>query len=132
MNYNYIALGGILAALSILFGALGAHWLQAHISLVDLQNFETAVRYQMYHAIGLILLGILYPVLFGKLIRIAFHAFWLGILLFSGSIYLLSTTNFSQLHLNWLGPVTPIGGMLFIVGWVLLVAAALGKIREAE
>lgn len=132
MNYNYIALGGILAALSILFGALGAHWLKAHISLVDLQNFETAVRYQMYHAFGLILLGIVYQALYGKLIRIAFHAFWLGILMFSGSIYLLSTTNFSKLQLDWLGPVTPLGGVLFIVGWVLFVAAALGKTREDE
>lgn len=132
MNYNYIALGGILAALSILFGALGAHWLQSHISLVDLQNFETAVRYQMYHAIALILLGILYPVLYGSLIRIAFHAFWLGTLFFSGSIYLLSTAKLTGLYLAWLGPVTPIGGIMFILGWILLVAAALGKIREDE
>jgi uncharacterized membrane protein YgdD (TMEM256/DUF423 family) len=130
MNKNYIAIGGIIAALAVLFGALGAHWLRSNISMVDLQNFETAVRYQMYHAFAIILLGILKPALGSKIVSLAFHAFWTGTLLFSGSIYVLATSSFSGFSVSWVGPLTPIGGVLFIVGWISLVVGALSSSRD--
>jgi uncharacterized membrane protein YgdD (TMEM256/DUF423 family) len=130
MNKNYIAIGGIIAALAILSGALGSHWLRSNISMIDLQNFETAVRYQIYHAIAIIILGIIKPAFGERLLRFSFHAFWLGTLLFSGSIYLLSTSSFSGISASWLGPLTPIGGVLFIAGWISLVINALTYSRD--
>ncbi len=130
MNNNYITVGSIFAAIGILLGAIGAHWLRSNLSLTDLQNFETGVRYQIYHALIIIILGVINGRLNKKLLRFSFHAFWVGIILFSGSIYLLSTSSFSGLQLSWLGPATPVGGVLFIAGWTGIIIAALSNIKE--
>ncbi|WP_372964742.1 DUF423 domain-containing protein [Marinobacter sp.] len=104
-------------------GAFGAHGLRHVVSERELEVFQTAVSYQMYHALALIVAGLMSAVgLNRRLLSIA-SGFWLtGILLFSGSLYLLVLTGN-----HWLGPVTPIGGVCFMVGWGLLVAAALKK-----
>jgi uncharacterized membrane protein YgdD (TMEM256/DUF423 family) len=130
MNKTYIAIGAILAAVAVVFGALGAHWLKENISMADLQSFETAVRYQMYHALGISLLGLIQPKFKGIMLHMAFHFFWVGSLLFSGSIYLLSTASFSGLYVSWLGPVTPIGGLLLILGWVLIAYTVISQFKE--
>ncbi|MGH7897623.1 MAG: DUF423 domain-containing protein [Candidatus Binatia bacterium] len=105
---NWILVGAALGFLAVLAGAFGAHGLKASLATDRLEIFEVAVRYQMYHSIALVLAGILNSPRAG-------WAFVLGILIFSGSLYLLVATN-----ARWLGAVTPIGGLLFLAGWVFL------------
>lgn len=95
-------------------GAFGAHALRDHLSPADLATFETAVRYQMYHALALISVGLLAErgVTRGSMAGWLFLA---GIVLFSGSLYLLTLCG-----LRWMGAVTPLGGVAFIAGWVAL------------
>ncbi len=112
-------LGASLALLGVMAGAFGAHGLRALVSERGLEVFQTAVTYQMYHAIALVLVALL-PLAGGsrRLLAAAAGFFLVGILLFSGSLYLLVLAEW-----RWLGPVTPLGGLCLMVGWALLVAA---------
>ena len=112
---EWIIIGSVFAALSVLIGAFGAHGLKSKISSEDLIVFEIGVRYQMYHSIGLIFLGIIGFNFPNEIIKISGYLFCSGILLFSGSLYILAITN-----LRWLGAVTPIGGFCFLLGWLIL------------
>jgi uncharacterized membrane protein YgdD (TMEM256/DUF423 family) len=111
-------IGALFGALAVILGAFGAHALRSHLEPRDLETFETAVRYQMYHAFALFAAAWL-------LSRNAPHAamaawaFVAGVVVFSGSLYLLVATG-----QRWLGAVTPLGGLAFIVGWLLLALAA--------
>ena len=115
MSYRHILIAGIcLAGLSIVLGAFAAHGLKQILTAKYLNTFEIGVRYQMYHAIGLILVGLAgYLEKFRQtyLSRAAL-AFVLGIALFSVSLYMLALTQ-----IKWLGMITPIGGVCFIIGW---------------
>jgi uncharacterized membrane protein YgdD (TMEM256/DUF423 family) len=104
----WIPIGCFLALLAVAAGAFGAHGLKSHLSAARLETFETAVRYQMYHAIATILAGFLRA-------PVAGWCFVLGIAIFSGSLYLLVLTD-----ARWLGALTPVGGLLFLIGWTLL------------
>ncbi|MBK9291177.1 MAG: DUF423 domain-containing protein [Bacteroidetes bacterium] len=123
-QYRIIVTGAALAALAVAAGAFGAHGLKGKISPADLANFETAVRYQLIHALAIILLGAISNQLQNKLATWSFRAFWFGVICFSGSLYLLSTKTLSSLELAWLWPVTPLGGVSMILGWILLALAA--------
>ncbi|WP_445477367.1 DUF423 domain-containing protein [Lysinibacillus irui] len=120
----FIALGAILACLGVVLGAFGAHALKdkfasPHYAAI----WETAVQYHMYHALGIIGLGILSnEALLGStsLLSWAGYLMFTGIIFFSGSLYVLAVTGVKKL-----GAITPIGGMLFIVAWVLVAVAAL-------
>ena len=114
-----LVLGALFALLAVMAGAFGAHGLRGVIDERGLEVFQTAVTYQIYHSLALILVAIL-PVagLSRRLLGIAAGFFVAGILLFSGSLYLLVLTD-----LRWVGPVTPVGGMGFMVGWILVVIA---------
>ncbi len=99
--------------LSVMIGAFGAHALKATLEATNrLETFETAVRYQFYHAMALILLGLLMIQFQHKAFNIAGYGFIIGILLFSGSLYGLSLTGITKL-----GAITPLGGLAFIIGW---------------
>ncbi len=113
-------LGALLAGIGVMAGAFGAHALENIVSPDRLDTFETAARYQMYHAIALFVLGLKDP----DLLRAKWvgYLFLLGILLFSGSLYLLVLTDTS-----WLGAITPLGGVAFIAGWLLLAMGYLEK-----
>jgi uncharacterized membrane protein YgdD (TMEM256/DUF423 family) len=104
----------------VIIGAFAAHGLKPLLSLKEITNFETGVRYQFYHAFALLVLGLLEPFFSGKerIFKWAGRFFIIGIFLFSGSLYLLSSQ--SILHLKWffLGPITPVGGVFLILGWV--------------
>lgn len=113
---NWIILGAALAALAVILGAFGAHGLKTKVTPEYLAIFETGVRYHMYHALGLILIGILGFHFGEELIHLPALFISLGILIFSGSLYILVFTG-----VGWLGAVTPLGGLAFIAGWVLLV-----------
>ena len=113
---EWIIIGAIFAGLSVLIGAFGAHGLKGKISTEDLVIFEVGVRYQMYHAIALILLGLISASMSGKILTLPGIFFCSGIIIFSGSLYLMVLTN-----IRWLGAITPIGGALLIFGWLSLV-----------
>lgn len=122
MAFIFIAIAAMIAALSVGLGAFAAHGLQQHLAPSSIEVFKTAVHYQFIHALALFGLGILLAVLpqqGGQLIpsalTVAGIAWLIGIVLFSGSLYGLSIAQW-----RWLGPVTPIGGLSFIIGWVSL------------
>ncbi|MGM0569357.1 DUF423 domain-containing protein [Marinobacter sp.] len=104
-------------------GAFGAHGLRGMVSERGLEVFQTAVTYQMYHAIALVLVALLAATgLSRRLLGVAAGFFLAGTLLFSGSLYLLVLTE-----IRWVGPVTPLGGVCFMVGWAMVVAAAMRR-----
>ena len=106
------ASGAALALLAVGLGAFGAHGLEGRLSPGDLATFETGVRYQMYHALALILLAVASAGVPGFRTRLAGWAFLVGTGVFSGSLYVLVLTG-----QRWLGAVTPMGGVAFLVGW---------------
>ena len=109
----------VFAALCVIIGAMGAHALKGILSEELLNTYETAVRYQFYHSLALAFAGVVYYVFPSVWVRRATWAFITGIVLFSGSLYVLALTG---LHLAvW---VTPVGGVCFIAGWVLLAWAS--------
>ena len=111
-------LGALSAAIAVTLGAFGAHALKSRLDPRDLETFETAVRYQMYHAFALLAAG--WVIARGAPgAANAAWAFVAGSLIFSGSLYLLVATG-----QRWLGAVTPLGGVAFILGWLLLARAA--------
>ena len=116
MNKKFIAAAAFIAALAVILGAFGAHALKEKLSPENLQTFETGVRYQFYHAFALLAVGILYKDFSGKLLKCAGTFFICGIILFSGSLYVLSAVQ----SMKWTGAITPFGGLCFIAGWVLL------------
>ncbi len=123
---NQIAVACLLAALAVIFGAFGAHGLKRILSVEELQTFEVAVRYQMYHALGIFFVGILSELNPVSSLQNVGRLFLAGILVFSGSLYLLLLTG-----AKWFGAITPIGGIFFIVAWVwLAVHFATGRVRH--
>ncbi len=112
---NWIILGASLAGLAVILGAFGAHGLKNKVSPADLAIFETGVRYHMYHALGLILLGILGFHYSGNVIQLPAVLLSVGILIFSGSLYILVVGG-----VRWMGAITPIGGLCLTAGWLLL------------
>ena len=111
---SLLIIGSVFAALSVLFGAFGAHGLKNKLPKEDLVIFETAVRYQMYHALGILLLGLTSFFLTEKLVSTPAYFLIFGVIIFSGSLFLLVLTN-----LRWFGAITPIGGLCLIIGWLL-------------
>ena len=114
---SWLVAGALLAAVAVAAGAFGAHGLRGRLSPGDLATFETAARYQIYHALGLIAVALLAERGVGG-VTAAGWLFLTGILLFSGSLYLLTLAG-----LRWMGAITPFGGVAFIAGWVLLAVA---------
>jgi uncharacterized membrane protein YgdD (TMEM256/DUF423 family) len=129
LNKKIVVTASFLAALTIGIGAFGAHGLKQLVSVEAITTFETGVRYQMYHCIALLVLG-LATVIPKKTLLWTFRLFLLGMLLFSGSIYLLALKEVLPFAVNWLGPVTPIGGLFFILGWIRLAIGLLTLKRD--
>jgi uncharacterized membrane protein YgdD (TMEM256/DUF423 family) len=119
MNKKTALLGTFLGVTAIILGAFGAHALKIKLSVEQLSSFETAVKYQMYHALLLLIISFNAHIT-EKLKNILFYLLGIGVFVFSGSIYLLSTRAISGLELSFLGPITPIGGLLLITAWFLL------------
>ena len=115
---NLLSLAAILGMLAVIFGAFGAHALKASLDPVSLGNWETATRYQFYHVFGMIVAVLLAERSGDKYGLRAAWWFLAGIVLFCGSLYLLSLRSLFSVNLNWLGPITPLGGLCFISGWV--------------
>jgi uncharacterized membrane protein YgdD (TMEM256/DUF423 family) len=117
-----LGMGAGLALLAVMSGAFAAHGLRSMLDAQQLHTFETAVRYQMYHALALMIVGLLSlaPQFSRPLLKFAGGAFAVGILLFCGSLYLLALSG-----IGWLGAVTPIGGGAFLLGWLSTMLAVL-------
>ncbi len=112
-------LGALFGLLAIVFGAFGAHALKKRFSVEQLNSFETGVKYQMYHALVLLVLGFNLN-LDTSLEKYMVYCFIIGILLFSFSIYGLCISSSIGKKLKFLGPITPLGGLFLVVGWALL------------
>ncbi|WNB18628.1 DUF423 domain-containing protein [Marivirga arenosa] len=117
-----IIIGSISGAISVILGAFGAHALKDSLTASGrLDTYETAVKYQMYHSLALILLGMLMLQFQHKFLNYASYSFLIGMVIFSGSLYLLCATGITKL-----GAITPIGGLFLIAAWVLM-AIGVGK-----
>ena len=119
-------IAAIAAFLGVALGAFGAHGLEGRISEADLATFETAVRYQMYHALALLLVAALPEAVTDRGGWVAGWGFAVGILVFSGSLYLLLLTG-----QPWLGALTPVGGLAFLAGWAALARCFFGRGDDA-
>ena len=117
----FILVGTINAALVVVLGAFGAHGLKARLAEDMMSVYQTAVQYHCYHALGLILIGIIaFHLPASNWLRWSGWIMFTGILVFSGSLYLLALTQ-----TRWLGMITPIGGLAFIISWLLLARAVI-------
>jgi len=127
INRKLIVAGAAFAMLAVLIGAFAAHGLKQLLDGYALGLIETAARYQMYHAIALLIVGVMAmsPRLSPRWLKLAALAFIVGIVLFSGSLYLLAFTG-----IGWLGAITPVGGIAFVGGWCALIVAACGQSSE--
>jgi len=119
---NVIIKAGFLGGIAVLGGAFGAHALKEILTLEQLASFNTGVRYQLIHAIVLLVISLLAIKHESKQFKIAAQLFFWGVILFSGSIYLLTLKNITGMEaLKFVGPITPIGGALMIVGWIYVI-----------
>ena len=116
MQRYFFIIGSGLAMVGVITGAFGAHGLKGRISGGLLEIFEVAVRYQMYHALGLLAVAWAVSQWSSQLINLAGWSFVIGTCIFSGSLYILSLTG-----IRWFGAITPIGGLVLIVGWACLI-----------
>ncbi len=123
MNRQIIITASVLGMLGVIAGAFAAHGLQQYLEPKQIEIWRTGVQYQFYHVFALLFLSSF--TIHNKLVRIVYYLFTFGIVFFSGSLYLLACRDL--LDWNWLivmGPITPLGGLLFIAGWVTLALAA--------
>ncbi len=124
MNKRIIITASIFGLSAVILGAFGAHSLKNHLNASNLEIWKTAVDYQFYHTLALLFLSTFSRVK-SRLINLASWSFVAGIILFSGSLYLLAAKELLNLNASFLGPITPIGGLLFILGWIALLLAAI-------
>lgn len=137
LSKYYISIAAFLGALTVALGAFGAHALKAVLSPAALITYETAVRYQMYHVVALLITGILMNKAASpkdqKLLSRAGLFFIDGIVLFSGSLYFIVAKPFLGIEgLPWVGVITPMGGLLWMVAWVLLALSQLPSVENSK
>ncbi len=119
MNKTIFLTGILFGTLAIIFGAFGAHTLKDVLEVSTLNSFETGVRYQMYHALLLLIIG-QNKLAKNKSIKGVYYLITAGVICFSFSIYLLTLSTLTEVDIGYLGLITPFGGVLLICGWLLL------------
>jgi len=129
MNKNFLAAGTLFGGLAVALGAFAAHALRTMLPNDAVAVFETGVRYQFYHAFALLIIGIASEKFYAKWMRWAGNCFIMGIVLFSGSLYVLTVLRIAETTtaIKYVGIITPVGGLLFIAGWLFLFFAASKK-----
>lgn len=128
MHKNFLGIAAVLGAITVAIGAFGAHGLQRITSDPGiLHSYQTAVQYQMVHVLGLLAVGILFERFADYWLNWTAGLFLAGVFLFSGSIYIITYLKIKGMSTSWIGPVTPIGGLLFITGWLTLLLAVQRK-----
>lgn len=125
MKNPFLAIAAFFGASGVALGALGAHFIRDKVKAGILDPFQydawqKAAIYQLFHAIVLLFVFSFYQQTQAKLMKAAGWLFTIGILFFSGSVYLLSTQPLTEMNFGFLGPITPLGGLCFIAGWILL------------
>lgn len=120
-----------MAILAVALGAFAAHSLKPNLTEYQIKIFETGTRYHFYHTFGILIIALFADKLPVKKLNIIGWLFTIGILLFSGSLYLLATRDLIGVTWSFLGPLTPLGGTLFIIGWAILLIEAM-KIKKIE
>lgn len=120
MIQKALIFGSLFGCTAVIFGAFGAHLLKKKLTSDQLQSFETGVKYQMYHAIVLLIIGFNLEIN-TSLDNCILYAFIIGTLLFSFSIYGLVLSSANNKKLKFLGPITPLGGLFLVAGWALLI-----------
>jgi uncharacterized membrane protein YgdD (TMEM256/DUF423 family) len=126
MERKIVTTAALFGTIAIVLGAFGAHALKKVLNIEALNTFETGVKYQMYHALFLLFVATT-PLVTVKLKKTIFYLVTIGIILFSGSIYLLATNTLTAFDFRKIGFVTPIGGLLLILAWVMLFINVLKK-----
>jgi uncharacterized membrane protein YgdD (TMEM256/DUF423 family) len=126
MDKRIISTGAILGMIAIILGAFGAHALKKVLSIEQLSTFETGLRYQMYHALFLLFFGLMKDIP-QKTKKAIYFLVLFGVILFSGSIYLLATNDLTTFDFKIIGFVTPIGGLLLILAWGVLLMNIMNK-----
>ena len=128
MHRGFLIAAALLGALSVMLGAFAAHGLKEMVSTEQLAIFETGVRYQFYHAVALLAVGILYKEFPNKFLSWSGKLFCAGIIFFSGSLYALTLYNGEiSSAFKWIYLITPLGGLCFIIGWILMAIAIIKK-----
>jgi len=121
MHKTFLSLGALFGGIAVALGAFGAHSLKNIVSSDVVSVFQTGVQYQMYHTLALLVVAIVYERLPNQWIRWSGYLFSFGILLFSGSLYLITALKAEETSIPvFIGAVTPLGGLLFILGWLSL------------
>lgn len=124
MSRRFYIAGFAFGLVGIILGAFATHGLKPILNPGAMDSFETGVQYQIYHALLLIIIGNLKPVS-SKLFSVVFYLLVIGIVLFSGTIYLLATNALTSVDFRFLGPITPLGGSLLILCWIILLIHSL-------
>lgn len=128
MHKPFLRAASLLGALAVALGAFGAHALRGRVPNIAVTTFETGVRYQFYHVLALVMLGILYRDFKNKWMLLSGNLFIVGIALFSGSLYLLTFISGAvKPGFKWIGIITPFGGIAFILGWFCLLMGVINK-----
>ncbi len=123
MSKIILLTASVVLALAVIIGAFGAHGLKSHLSNEMMQVYKTGVEYHFYHALGLLIIGVLSVSMPSGLLNWSAFFLTLGIILFSGSLYVMAISG-----IKWLGAITPLGGLSFIAGWILLFVAVWKKL----
>jgi uncharacterized membrane protein YgdD (TMEM256/DUF423 family) len=128
MSKTFLVIGALLGAISVILGAFAAHGLKKIVPADSLTTFETGVRYQFYHTFALLILGILIERFPSQYLIWAGYCFIAGVILFSGSLYLLTALKSTgNVGLSKVGLITPFGGLFFVAGWILLLIGILKR-----
>jgi uncharacterized membrane protein YgdD (TMEM256/DUF423 family) len=128
MHKTFLSVGALSGAIAVSLGAFGAHGLKQIVSLDTASIFQTGVQYQIYHTLALLLVAVIYDRLPNKWIMWAGYFFSFGILFFSGSLYLITVLKAAERATPvFVGAITPMGGLLFILGWLCLLVGVFKK-----
>ncbi|MER3464062.1 MAG: DUF423 domain-containing protein [Chitinophagaceae bacterium] len=128
MHKTYLIIGSLLAGIAVILGAFGAHGLKKIVAPEAVLSFQTGVQYQMYHAFALLILGILFERFGGNILNLSGILFLVGVLLFSGSIYWATGLIAANKEVpTFVRLITPLGGLAFIGGWLLLLIGLIKK-----
>lgn len=126
MHKRFVVTGAVLGAIAVALGAFGAHGLKKIVPAETVQTFQTGVQYQMYHGLALLLTGLLYEKCSKRFVKTAGILFIIGVILFSGSLYILTAGKVTETTgMDKAGMITPLGGLAFIGGWLFLFLAAI-------
>jgi len=130
MNRNFLIIASLFGCTAVMLGAFGAHTLKELINENSLRIYEKGVSYQFYHTFALFITAILFEKYNLKCIKWAGYCFIAGILLFSGSLYLLAMGDLIGINKSFIGPITPLGGACFITGWICLMVGSINIYKK--